>query len=350
MMELLGPPTPMDVSGQTPKRRGIPNWLVPAAGYAASAAALVWVLSRFPYAQLGEHLRSMNWWWVAVALVFDLAVYFADAWRWAAILKPAGAPPFRTCLQAVFVGQFAGDVLPARGGELVRCFVLSYETEVPLTLAFTSDVVLRLMDGLWIVIIYLLVTFSAGSHVVVDRVMWGFSAAMAVIAAVVLFVLFRRQHAHQFVKQSKWAARFAHLLDEIHRLANPGALRHAMFGSGIYWLFQVLALWALAQADAFDLSVAALGFVLIVKALATLIPNAPANVGAYQASIMYALGLLLVEKPAAQIFSQIAFWMLTLPTAICGAIALALTGVNISELHKHATAAKHKPHSDTEIL
>lgn len=347
MMRVPDLPVPMDVIEKPPKRRGIPKWLLPVAGYAASGAALVWVLSRFPYEQLGEHLRTMNWWWVAAALVLDIAVYFADAWRWAEILKPAGAPPFRTCLQSVFVGQFASDVLPARAGELVRCFLLSYETEVPLALALTSDVVLRIMDGVWIVIVYLLVTFSAGSHVIVNRVMWGFSAGVAIISAAILFVLFRKHHAHKFVSNTSWAARFVHLLDEIHRLGNPGALRRAMLWSGVYWLFQVLALWSLAQADEFDLSVAAVGFVLIVKALATLIPNAPANVGAYQAAIMYGLGLLLVEKPVAQIFSQIAFWVLTLPTAICGAIAVALTGVNITELHKHASAAhtRHRTES-----
>lgn len=323
----------------TPKRTRTPPWLIPALGYLVSGAALVWVLSHFPYAQLGEHLRTMDWRWVGLALVFDILVYFADAWRWAAILAPAGAPPFIRCLQSVFVGQFAGDVLPARGGELVRCFLLSYETRVTLPMAFASDVVVRLMDGVWIVLIYLAVTYSINSHVVVDRLMWGFAALVILACAVTLFVLFRAQNARELAGRNKWAARFSHFMDQLHQLGDARALGISMLGTGVYWLFQILSLWALARADAFDLSVAAMGFILVVKALATVIPNAPANVGAYQAAIMYGLGLLLVEKPVAQIFSQIAFWMLTLPTAICGAIAVAFTGLNISELQKQASAA-----------
>jgi uncharacterized protein (TIRG00374 family) len=332
----------MDTVEAPPKRRTIPKWLVPTIGYTISAASLIWVFSKFPYAQLGDHLRTMNWNWVALAILLEVAVYFFDAWRWAAMLEPVGRPPFRICLQSVFVGLFANDVLPARAGELVRCFLLSYETEVPLSLAFTSDVILRVMDGAWIVILYWLTTFQVGTHVVVSRVMWGFSAGVVVVSLVMLAVLFRRQHAHHFVKNTSWAARFVHLLDEIHRLGHWRDLGISMLISGLYWAAQLLAIWALTRADAFDLGIGAAGFLLVVKAVVTLIPNAPASVGAYQAAAMYALGLLLVERANAQIFAEIMFWFLTLPVAVGGAVAVAFTGVDITDLHRHAHKANTK--------
>ncbi len=73
---------------------------------------------------------------------------------------------------SVFVGVLANDILPAKAGEVVRCFLLSYETEVPLSLAITSDVILRIMDGWWIVIVYLIITFQISTHVDVTRGMW----------------------------------------------------------------------------------------------------------------------------------------------------------------------------------
>jgi uncharacterized protein (TIRG00374 family) len=322
-----------------PQRPGIPKWLIPAIGYVVSAVTLVWVFSRFPYAQLEDHLRTLDWAWVALAIVIEIGVYFADAWRWYALLQPAGAPSFGACLQSVFVGLFANDVLPARTGELIRCFLLSYESDVHLPLAFTSDIILRMMDGLWIVIIYLIVTFQVGSHQVVTDVMWGFSAVVLAISLALLFVLFRRQHAHEFIQTRGWAARFNDFLEELHNLGHWRELGLAMFGSGIYWLTQALAIWALARADAFDFGVGAAAFLLVVKAVGTLIPNAPANVGAYQAAMMYAMGLLLVERANAQIFSQLAFWMLTIPALVGGAIAVAVTGFDIKDLHLHAKRA-----------
>ena len=155
------------------KRRGIPKWLLPAVGYGLSAGSLVWVFSRFPFAQLGEHLRTLDWTWVAIAIAAEVAIYFADAWRWMVLLRRVGTPSFGCCLQAVFVGLFANDILPAKAGEIIRCFLLSYKTNVPVSLALTSDVMLRIMDGLWIVILYLFITFRIATHVAVDRVRQG---------------------------------------------------------------------------------------------------------------------------------------------------------------------------------
>jgi uncharacterized protein (TIRG00374 family) len=330
----------MDTVEAPPKRRGVPKWLVPAIGYAVSAASLTWVFWKFPWSQLGDHLRTMEWNWVAIAILFEVAVYFFDAWRWGVLLKPVGAPSFGLCLQAVFVGVLANDILPAKAGEVVRCFLLSYETKVPLSLAITSDVVLRIMDGLWIVIVYLIFTFQIATHVDVTRGMWFFGTGAVAVALVLLFVLFRRQHAHHFVRTTSWAARFVHLLDEIHRLGHWRELRSAMAIGGLYWLAQMLAIWALTKADRFDLGIGAAAFLLVVKAVLTVIPNAPANMGAYQAAVVYAFGFLLVERANAQAFAEIMFGFLTLPVAVGGAIAIVFADIDLLALHRRAHRAR----------
>ena len=333
----------MDTVEAPPERRGIPKWLVPAIGYTVSAVSLIWVFWRFPFAQLGDHLRTLEWNWVAIAVLLEFTVYFVDAWRWKALLGPAGAPSFGMCLQAVFVGLLANDILPAKAGEVVRCFLLSYETEVPLSLAITSDIILRIMDGLWIVIVYLLITFQIATHVDVTRGMWVFGGGAVGAGLLLLFVLFRRQHAHEFVSTKSWATRFQDLLDQIHRLGHWRELRVAMGVSGLYWLAQVLAVWALTKADRFDLGLSAAAFLLVVKAVLTLVPNAPANMGAYQAAVVYAFGFLLVERANAQAFAEIMFGFLTLPVAFGGAIAVVFADIDILALHHHAHRAHSKP-------
>jgi hypothetical protein len=332
----------MNIVEAPPRRRGLPKWLVAAAGYTVSAASLTWVFWKFPFAQLADHLRTMEWNWVAVAVLLEFGVYFMDAWRWRALLKPAGDPPFGMCLQAVFVGVLANDILPAKAGEVVRCFLLSWETEVPLSLAITSDVILRIMDGLWIPIVYVIITLQIPTHVDVSRGMWVFTAGAVAIALPLLFALFRRQHAHHLVRTKSWAARFLHLLDEIHRLGNWAELRTAMLVTGLYWLMQLLAIWALTRADRFDLGLSAAAFLLVVKSVLTLIPNAPANMGAYQAAVVYAFGFLLVERANAQAFAEIMFGFLTLPVAIGGALAVVSADIDIFALHRHARRAHGK--------
>jgi len=334
----------MDSVEAPPKRRKMPQWLIPAVGYTISAVSLIWSFSKFPYRELGDHLRTLDWRWVWLAVAFEFAVYFLDAWRWQKLLAPVKEASFGLCLQSVFVGLFANDVLPAKAGELVRCFLLSYETGIPLSLAFTSQIILRLMDGVWIVLLYLMITLQIDTHAMVRDVMWSFGIGVVAVAALALFILFRRHHARRFFKNSSWAGRFVHLLDGLHRLGHWPALRNAMMISAFYWLAQTLAIWALTRSDQFDLGITAATFLLVVKAMGTMIPIAPASVGAYQAAAIYGLKFLGVEPAIAQIFAEIMFGFLTLPVAIGGALAVAFTGVDITALHRRATA-----HRDSDV-
>jgi len=314
-------------------------------GYGISLASLLWVFSKFDFVQLGADLRRLDWTWVAIAVAVEAGVYFIDAWRWMVLLRPVGAPTFGCCLQSVFVGLFANDILPMRAGEIIRCFLLSYKSEVPISLALTSDFIERIMDGLWIVILYSLITFQVSTHVMVGDVMWVFGGVVVVISLIILWALFHRQHAHHFVSQSSWGARFIHLLDEIHRLGHWRELGQAMAISGLFWAGQVFAVWAIARADGFYFSGSEMAFLLVVKTVGTLIPNAPANMGAYQASTVYALRLLLTEPPEAKILAEIMFGFLTLPILVGGAVAIVFAGINLGDLHRHA----HHAHSTRKL-
>jgi uncharacterized protein (TIRG00374 family) len=328
------------------KRRAIPKWALPVAGYVISALSLIWVFSRFPFAQLGEHLRELDWTWVAIAIAAELAIYFADAWRWMILLRPVGTPSFGCCLQAVFVGLFANDILPAKAGEIIRCFLLSFKTDVPVSLALTSDVILRIMDGLWIVILYLFITFQVESHVWVTRIMTLFGAGAVSAALIILWILFHRQHAHNFMNENGWAARFIHLLEEIHRLGHWREMGIAMAIGAIYWALQAFSVWSICRADSFYFNASDIVFILVVKTVGTLFPSAPANMGLYQTSAVYALSLLLTEKGEAEILSEIMFVVLTLPLVVGGAIAIASAGFNLTDLHRHA----HNAHSNRKAL
>jgi uncharacterized membrane protein YbhN (UPF0104 family) len=325
---------------EAPERRaGMPKWLIPTLGYGVAAVALVWVFSKFPFGQLVEHLRTLDWWWVGVAVAIEALVYIIEAWRWMVLLRPVGAPRFGTCVQSVYVGLFANDILPARAGEVIRCFLLSYKTGVPLPLALTSDFIMRIMDGVWVVIIYLLVTFQIGNHVAVDRVMWVFAAIILPVAGLILLVLFHRQRAHSFVNQPGWAARFGHLLAELHRLGNWRELGIAMAIGSLYWIAQIAAIWAITRADGFYYSAADMAYLAVVKTVGTLIPNAPANVGAFQAATIVGLAPSLTDPEEAKVLSQIIFAFMTLPLVVGGAIATASAGFNLGELRRRAEEA-----------
>ncbi|MDE3196006.1 MAG: flippase-like domain-containing protein, partial [Acidobacteriota bacterium] len=215
----------------------------------------------------------------------------------------------------------------------IRCFLLSYKTPVHLSLALTSDFIVRIMDGVWIVIVYLLITFRVSTHRAVTDVMWVFGTVVLAISLLILWVLFHRQKAHHFVNNRSWGARFIHLLEEIHRLGHWRELGIALAIGGFYWLLQGLAVWAIARADLFYFGPSEIAFLLVVKTVATLVPSAPASMGVYQTSTVYALHLLLTERSESAILAEIMFTFLTLPLIVGGAIAIASAGFSLKNLH-----------------
>ncbi|MCU1330192.1 MAG: hypothetical protein JWN34_5562 [Bryobacterales bacterium] len=326
----------MTTSERPPLWQRVPKWVIPTVGYTIGALSLFWVLFSFPYAQMGEHLRTLDWRWVGVAIALECTIYFVEAWRWMCLLRPVGKPTLGQCSQAIYVGLFANVLLPARAGEVIRCFLLSYKSGIPISLTVTSDLIMRLMDGVWIVAMYLLITWQVPAHVGVNRVMWFFGSGSIAAAALLLWVLFHRQHAHNFVNGNGWAARFSQLLERIHHLGHWDELGRAMAISILYWLLQVAAVWAIARADAFDFPFAAMAFLVVVKSVGTLMPSAPANMGAFQATVVYGLQRLFTESADAKILAEIMFMLQTLPLAIGGAIAIASAGFNFSDLRRHA--------------
>jgi len=329
-----------------PSRRKVPKWLLPVFGYAISIASLIWVFAKFPYQQLGHDVRTLEWRWVLLSVVLNLAVYVSQAWKWQLILSPAEQPPLWRCVQAVYVGLFASDVLPAHAGEIIRCYLLTFWEEVPISLALTSALIERILDGLVLVGAFFAVTADMSN---IPRLLGRSTSVLGIcllaISGLFLYVLFRKGHAHSVVSGHRWASKFVHLLDELHNLGDWRTLAAALGVSVLYIVLQALSVWALLKADGFDLSVRAAAVVIVIIRIGTLIPNAPANLGSYQFFCILAMKLLGVESNNAKIFSTILFWGLALPPLIGGAVAVGLTGLNLGDIHHHAHHA-HKRRFD----
>jgi uncharacterized membrane protein YbhN (UPF0104 family) len=205
------------------------------------------------------------------------------------------------------------------------------------------------MDGIWLVAGFYLVTI--GLHAPTHRLekefmLWRDGAfvlmiSVAILSGLILFVLFRREHASSFVQKNKWAERFSHLMHEIHELGDVRSLTVGMGISVIYLLLPVLSVWCLFRAYDFDFGLLQAGVVLIVVHIGTILPNAPANIGSFQAFATVALGIIQAEQSAAASFSLIFYIAHTLPQILVGLVVLLITGLNLGEVHTRAVHAEH---------
>jgi len=332
------------------KRPKVPNWLFPAAGFAVSIVSLFLAFRKFDYGELGRDVEHLIWPWVLLGVAFELVTYVVDGWRWLVILSPAEQPSMLQCTRATFIGIFANDVLLLKAGELIRPYVLTRWAGVPLSLSFTSAAIERIMDGIAMVSLFYLTSLDVPNLPWELRdSMFVFAVIVGSVTAVFLLVLFYRTHAHRVVSGGKWTCKFIHLLEEIHLLGNWRTLGIGFALTFLYFLCQFLAMFCFARAFNFDFGLKDSAFVLLVIRFVTLVPAAPGNLGVFQRAGEFGLHLLMVEPFNAKSFALIAYFFITAPPMVVGAIAVMLTGMSIGEIHKQAHHARREHEATRKI-
>jgi uncharacterized protein (TIRG00374 family) len=331
-------------------RRKLPSWLPQAAGYTLSIACLAWVLHGYDLREIEAAVRDLDWPWVCLCVIFDLVVYVCHGWRWTIVLSPVQRMPLWRTVQSIYIGLFANEILPLRTGELIRCYLLAHWNGVYISIVLASVAIERLMDGIWMVLAFLITANFLKLPAGIVDVVRLISALLALGLAALLFIIFHKHHAHAVVKASRWAATLQHVVDGLHLMGNWRTLGKGMLASLFYLVLQVLSLWALMKAYRLDLSFWAAAAVIVVVRFGTVIPNAPGNLGLFQAVCTLALMLFDVEKDVAKTFSFLMFIALTLPLLMGGAVAVALTGLNLADIRARAKrgleAARHHPAPD----
>jgi uncharacterized protein (TIRG00374 family) len=284
-------------------------------------------------------------------VVSDLVVYVCHGWRWTTLLAPVAQLRFWRTVQAIYIGLFANEVLPLRTGEVIRCYLLAHWHDLRLSLSFASAAVERIIDGIWMVAAFF-VTAAFVNHIP-EQIMWvvdGIGALLLLAVMALAWIVRHKQHTHTIMREKRWAAHLRHIIEGLQLMGNTRTLSLTVAISLLYLGLQVLTLWALMRAYGLDYSFWVAGGVLSVIRLATVIPNAPGNAGLVNVATVMALRMFELDLNDAKGFSIVYFVAQTGPLLIGGAIATALTGLNISELRDRARARaaqhQHHPHPD----
>ena len=332
---------------QAPARRRLPKWAPQAAGYTLSAACLFWVLHGYDFTELRSHIGSLDWKWVALGVALDLTVYVVHGWRWVTLLRPVKRLPFWRTVQSIYIGLFANEVLPLRTGELIRCYLLAHWNGVHLSVSIASAAVERLIDGFWMVGFFLITArYVKGLPKGLVDLVQVVGVLLLLAAGVLLFVVVHKHKAHAAIRESRWAATLRHIVEGIHLMGQFRILARVVWLSLLYLVLQMLSYWALLRGDNFDLSLWIASAVLIIVRFVTVIPNAPGNLGVFQAACVIALKLFDVEVSTARTFSMVLFFFLTVPLLLGGAVATALTGLNLKEIRNRAQEGVKTAHEN----
>jgi len=329
------------MSGEEAKTRRwkIPSWAPQVLGYCLSAGCLAWVLHGYPIDELIPAIKDLDWKWVAIGIAADLSVYVIHGWRWNTLLSPVARLKLWRTVQAIYIGLFANEVLPLRAGELIRCYLLAHWNGLRISLTFASAAVERLIDGFWMLLTFL-ITASMVKGIPEDLVILVqiLGVLLFLGAMVLLWVVSHKQEAHAAVGESRWASTLRHIIEGLHLMGNARTMTYTLFISLLYLSLHIFSFYALLKAYKTDYSIWVAAAVVAIIRFATVVPNAPGNLGVVNVACVTALRLFDFPVNNGKTFSLILFGAWTLPLLVGGAIATALTGVNIGELRDRARA------------
>jgi uncharacterized membrane protein YbhN (UPF0104 family) len=305
----------------------------------ASLGCLVWALQDVSLGDIKFDLATINYGWVALAGAFEFSVYLFQAVRWRLVLRPVVPLGFGHAVRAIYVGLFASEALPFRGGEAIRCFMVTRWTNLPFSVSAASVLIERVFDGIWL----WLGLWLSLRYVELPKQL-GYvndGLGLSVLGGTVLLglALFRPRPPRSALRRRGWRHHLAVLMDDLARIGHSRYLYFALLWSVPYLLLQVIPIWAAFQAYGFDLGLrAALALMLILR-LASIIPQAPASLGLFQILTKEFLERAYdIDPSEAARFSLVLWGVVKVTPLIAGFIALAITGAKLGELKKAAEA------------
>lgn len=313
------------------------SWLIPALGYGVSIACLIWVYRGFDWHRELPKLRATHWGWVTAAVVADVFVYICQGWRWSVLLSPLGPKVSKwKSVQAIYIGLFANEILPLRSGEIIRCYLQRRWTRLPLSVVFSSAIIERLLDGAWLVAGFWVLGKFIDLPGWIDNVARILMVVMLIAGGLAATSVIYRRHAHEMVAATPWGRTLQSVIDGVHGMGRSRSFLWAALLSLLYLILQIFPIFFLMRGYHLDLSFGAAVVVFIILRTGTILPNAPGNVGTFQALVIAGLSLFGLDKADATGFATFLFLVVTVPLLLGGFIALIATRMRLTEIHRDA--------------
>ncbi len=313
-----------------------------------SIGCLVWTLRDAKLGELRDDLATMDWKWVALAVVADICVYFLHGLRWSLLLRPVEPVGFWRAVRAIYIGLFANEVLPFRAGEVLRCYLLSIWTELPFSVSLSSALIERIFDGIWLslclILTLRLVPLPRHLHYLVDGgwVLGLLVLGCAVLLGVAMLRGGRKPAGGPIVPpvvgwRGGWRGHLSLLMQDLGLIGHSRYLYLALLQSLPYLLLQTIPIWASFKGYGFDLGLIEAFALMVFLRLSTVIPQAPGNLGLFQFLTKEVLEKIfnVVPDEAAR-FSLVLWGVVTLPLLIGGFIALWIEEADLLALKRAA--------------
>lgn len=269
--------------------------------------------------------------------------------RWRKLLEPVRADvPYRPMFAAVVLGYLTTWLIPGRIGELVRPALLTAKEGIPLGPSLGSVVSDRFLDGIAIVILFLVgsltATFAAGSAAIATQIRWASVVlALVMLAGLVMLVLLGRSAASLDDRLARawgpirWGGRAALALARgADALRTPRLWLPILGLSLAAWLMIAAGTWIGVRAAGVGIGFSAALVLLPLLAIGVALPT-PGGAGGYHAAMQFGLTQLFgVDGTSAAGAGLLMHLAVMIPVLVVGPILLYLEKLSLADLVRAA--------------
>lgn len=322
------------------RTRRLRSWAIIILTNLLSLICLVWVLNGANFPRIWGEIQHMSGRWVFLAVLSDICVYVLHGLRWKLLLNPIEKVSFTACVQAIYVGLFANETLPLRAGELIRCFLLSKSSNIPISVAFASALIERIFDGVWLMCCFFISLHLGRLPGVLVKGGYILGVMIVILGILLAYAMYARKQSLDLFLGMAWPRWLNTLIEDLHLIGHSRYLYFSFLVSGLYMLFQMVPIYATVRASNLPVPWTAAAFTMMVLLrLSSIVPQAPGNLGSFQWVTARTLIMFGLASALSRRFSLILWAVLTVPLIVIGFIALALEGVSLTHLHREATAS-----------
>ena len=311
-------------------------------GVIISALFLYLTFRGVQFETIFQGLKNVKYVYLIPALSFLLLISFLRSLRWGIVLSSLGKIDQKKLYPLTCIGYMAVIVIPMRIGELLRPYLLSATSQIPMGSALGTIVVERVLDiltVLGILFIVVLIFPSPG---------WLLKTGYSLLPLLFLFIsflclfYFRREFALRLFKSvskifpDKISIKLEELLknlgDGLSIIENPVGLAYALFLSVLIWISSALAIFSLYSFLNLQLTLVSSFVVLVITIIGVSLPAAPGMVGNFQYAVILGLSLFYIEKTDAFVFSMVYYFLGIGTTIFLGLICLPMVDISIKEM------------------
>ena len=282
---------------------------------------------------------------IVSGVIIYVCSYLVRGFRWDYILAPLKKMKMFQSFYYLVFGFFMNNVLPLRLGEFVRAIVAGKKLEISRSGVFATIVVERLMDVIIFIISFFLIAMFVPN---IPNWLQKSFVLCAVIFGLMFIVLFF---------MSKDEEKFLKLLYKFHLPLKINEIIKALFlkfASGlkffqnkklfiivfvtsiIVWIIEAYAYKTLFLAFGLKVTVIQCLFVIVTTGIATMLPTAPAFIGAIEGVGMVVLGIFGFEETIAFTAMAAIHFIEMMAIYILGIIGMIKEKISFSDLFNFA--------------